>query len=65
MLNQLKKNKKSFTLLEVLIVITVIAIVATILSPVASKVVTKTKVILCVSKLKNIAYASKMYYNDY
>ena len=65
MLSQLKKNKKSFTLLEVLIIITVIAIVATILSPVASKVVTKAKVILCVSKLKNIAYASKMYYNDY
>ena len=65
MFNQLKKNKKSFTLLEVLIAITVIAIVATILSPVASKVATKAKVILCVSKLKNIAYASKMYYNDY
>ncbi|MBI3009074.1 MAG: type II secretion system protein, partial [Candidatus Omnitrophica bacterium] len=50
MFNQLKKNKKSFTLLEVLIVITVIAIVATFLSPVASKVVAKGKIILCVSK---------------
>lgn len=65
MLNRLRRNKRSFTLLELLIIITIIAIVATFLSPVASKVVTKAKVILCVSKLKNIAYASKMYYNDY
>lgn len=65
MLNRLRINKRSFTLLELLIIITIISIVATFLSPVASKVVTKAKVILCVSKLKNIAYASKMYYNDY
>jgi len=65
MLNQLKNNKRSFTLLELLVAITIISILATLLSPIASKVLTKAKVILCVSKLKNIAYASKMYYNDY
>lgn len=58
-------KSKGYTLLEVLVTMTIIAILVTILSPVTSKAIAKAKAIRCVGNLKNVSWALEMYLNDY
>ena len=54
-----------FTLIELLVVIAIIAILAAILFPVFARVRTKAQQTNCLSNLKQIAMAEKMYASDY
>ena len=54
-----------FTLIELLIVISIIAILAAMLLPAWGKAREKARSIACVGKLKQIGMAAQMYYNDY
>ncbi len=59
------KGKKGFTLIELLVVIAIIAILAAILFPVFAKARETAKASQCVSNLKNIGSAIKMYLPDW
>jgi len=56
---------KSFTLLELLIVIAIIAIMASILLPTLQNTKNKTYTISCSSQERQIAFATQSYANDY
>ncbi|TSC92743.1 MAG: prepilin-type N-terminal cleavage/methylation domain [Candidatus Berkelbacteria bacterium Licking1014_85] len=58
-------NKKGFTLIEMLIVITIIAILAAILFPVFARAREKARQASCQSNLKQIGLAMAMYEQDY
>lgn len=58
-------RKNNFTLIELLVVIAIIAILASMLLPALNKARETAKKISCVSKLKNISTAMKMYCDDF
>ena len=57
-------TRKGFTLIELLVVIAIIAILAAILFPVFSRVRLKAQQTSCLSNLKQIVLAAKMYTSD-
>jgi len=58
-------NRKGFTLIELLVVIAIIAILAAILFPVFAQAKEAAKKTACLSNLKQIGTATKLYLNDY
>jgi prepilin-type N-terminal cleavage/methylation domain-containing protein/prepilin-type processing-associated H-X9-DG protein len=56
---------RGFTLIELLVVIAIIAILAAILFPVFAQAKESAKQIQCMSNMKQIALATKMYQTDY
>ncbi len=62
---EVRKMKKGFTLIELLVVIAIIAILAAMLLPVLGKAREKARGAVCISNLKQISLALKMYTEDY
>ncbi len=60
-----RKGRKGFTLIELLVVIAIIAILAAILFPVFSKAREKAQQTLCLSNVKQLAVALKIYESDW
>lgn len=61
----MRKRISAFTLIELLVVIAIIAILAAILFPVFARAREQARSASCVSNLKQIALALKMYQQDY
>jgi general secretion pathway protein G len=59
-----RSNKAAFTLIELLVVIAVIAIIAAILFPVFATIRGKALQTVCLSNLKQIGHAVRMYLDD-
>ena len=59
------KRKEGFTLIELLVVIAIIAILAAILFPVFAKAREKARQTSCLSNVKQIMMAWKMYAQDF
>jgi prepilin-type processing-associated H-X9-DG protein/prepilin-type N-terminal cleavage/methylation domain-containing protein len=59
------KNRSGFTLVEILVIISVIAILAAILFPVFSAAKDKAKQIACLSNMNQIGLATILYEQDY
>ena len=57
--------KRGFTLIELLVVIAIIAILAAILFPVFAQAREKARAISCISNLRQLGTAAKMYEQDY
>src|SRR5437870_1111619 len=58
-------KKRAFTLIELLVVIAIITILAAILFPVFAQAREKARATSCLSNMKQIALASRMYAQDY
>lgn len=59
------KNRNGFTLIELLVVIAIISLLAAILFPVFAQAREKARETTCVSNLKQIGLAVRMYVQDY
>src|SRR5213079_3013788 len=61
----MRRRKPAFTLIELLVVIAIIAILAAILFPVFAQAREKARSAVCMSNLKQILVAARMYSQDY
>jgi prepilin-type N-terminal cleavage/methylation domain-containing protein len=61
----MKRRKKGFTLIELMIVIAIIAILAAVLVPNFMRAREASRLTACKSNLKNISTAAETYSNDY
>jgi prepilin-type N-terminal cleavage/methylation domain-containing protein len=59
------RNRPAFTLIELLIVVAIIALLVSILLPTLQKAREETKVIICMSNLRNINLALEYYAKDW
>lgn len=59
-----QKNASAFTLIELLVVIAIIAILAALLLPALSKAKAKAKAVQCISNMKQVLLADRMYTDD-
>ncbi len=58
-------SRRAFTLIELLVVIAIIAILAAILFPVFANAREKAREVACISNLRQIGTAVRMYVQDY
>jgi prepilin-type N-terminal cleavage/methylation domain-containing protein/prepilin-type processing-associated H-X9-DG protein len=61
----MKKHRNAFTLIELLVVIAIIAILAAILFPVFAQAREKARMISCLSNMRQLGLALRMYNQDY
>ena len=59
------RRRKGFTLVELIVVISLITIMMSILLPVLSKAKGHAKAVVCISNLKQLGFAFHFYANDY
>ena len=60
-----RKSQQAFTLIEMLVVIAIIVLLASVLVPTVTKSIQSARRIKCVSNLRNILLASRMYAMDH
>ena len=61
----MRRLQRAFTLIELLVVIAIIAILAAILFPVFAQAREKARSIACLSNLKQIGMATRLYSQDF